>query len=356
MKNGRTLTELAAEIQRQADAKRDYIAPARTLAVEPNTGANDIILTMDGRDERLPLTDHAHGQLASYTDIPKAYYDRMRAADAGLLATNVNRWLQSKPRGESRMVRTLDGRARAVLSNSYKRVDHDVMAEAMLPLVLDGAFGNMTVDSCEVTERRLYVKLTSQDLVREVKVGDAVAFGFAFGNCEVGGGSYFAELFIKRLVCMNGMRVDMGVRRAHLGRRIESGDEASELYQTDTIVADERALRLKLRDTVRGLLSPPSIEMAFSKFQRSTESEPVEVPDKAVEVLGKRLALNETERGSVLKHLALGGDLTKWGVANAITRASADVPSYDRASEMESLGWDVIELPDSAWRTVAQAA
>jgi hypothetical protein len=36
----------------------------------------------------------------------------------------------------------------------------------------------------------------------------------------------------------------------------------------------------------------------------------------------------------VLKHLILGGSLTTWGLANAVTRAAQDAESYDRATEL----------------------
>lgn len=36
--------------------------------------------------------------------------------------------------------------------------------------------------------------------------------------------------------------------------------------------------------------------------------------------------------------------------AEVQARAAADVDSYDRATELEALGWQVIDLPESAWR------
>ena len=47
----------------------------------------------------------------------------------------------------------------------------------------------------------------------------------------------------------------------------------------------------------------------------------------------------------MLKHLIKGGDLSAWALANAVTRAAADLESYDRATEFEALGGKVIELP-----------
>lgn len=357
MKTGRTLTELAQEIVRQKAAKLDIIAPTRRITAEPiKAGVALNVAGRDGESKAFDLTPHAFGQLASYADVPKAYADRLATTNPELLADNLNHWLRRKPATEARMVRVLDGHARALLSNSYRRIDHDLILETMLPLVVSGALGELTVRSCEVTDKRLYVKVVSPSLVREVKVGDPVAFGFSFGNCEIGGGSFFCELFVEQLRCTNGMRVDVGVRKAHLGRRIAADEEAVELFASDTLRADDRALQLKMRDTIKGLLSPASIELAFGKFREAATSQPIEVPDKAVEVLAQRFTLNDAERGSVLKHLALGGDLSRWGAAAAVTRTAEDLGDYDRASTLEALGWDIIDLPKDAWREVATAA
>ncbi len=77
--------------------------------------------------------------------------------------------------------------------------------------------------------------------------------------------------------------------------------------------------------------------------------------EEVVEVTAKRFALNDGERSSVLKHLIRGDDMTQWGLANAITRAAQDVESYDRATELESLGGTIVELPQATWKVLATA-
>lgn len=43
-------------------------------------------------------------------------------------------------------------------------------------------------------------------------------------------------------------------------------------------------------------------------------------------------------------------------VPNAITRMSSDVESYDRATDLERVGAQVIELPRDDWKVLAEAA
>jgi len=104
MKTGKSLTELAMELERQSSAKTDYIANTSALEMTPN---GNLAIQGDSHQE-FPITAHAHAQIAARLDIPAKYYNRMKAEVPELLAANVNRWFHSKP--ERRMVRTLDGR------------------------------------------------------------------------------------------------------------------------------------------------------------------------------------------------------------------------------------------------------
>jgi hypothetical protein len=64
MKSGRSLTELAAELQRQSETKRDFLAPQNKLTAVVIDN-NDIAI--DGiNGEPFPLTNYAHGQVAEH--------------------------------------------------------------------------------------------------------------------------------------------------------------------------------------------------------------------------------------------------------------------------------------------------
>ena len=44
--------------------------------------------------------------------------------------------------------------------------------------------------------------------------------------------------------------------------------------------------------------------------------------------------------------------MSLYGLSNAVTRMSADVESYDRATELESIGWDIITMEPEQWREI----
>ena len=75
-----------------------------------------------------------------------------------------------------------------------------------------------------------------------------------------------------------------------------------------------------------------------------------------MQVLQKKAGLTDDERGGIMRHLITGGDLSQWGLANAVTRHSQDVAGYDRATELEVLGGTIIELDPRDWKAIAEAA
>lgn len=351
MKTGRTLTQLAAEIERRRDAKRDFVAHRSQLSL---TAGNHLNIVKDG-PETFPLTDYAHGQLAATLGIPKPYYDRMRTSDTSLLDRNVNHWLTEE--GERRhMIRTLDGMARALVSDRYQRIENEDIAEVALPILAEEGGENMRIASCELTERRMYIKAVFPKLQGEVKRGDAVQAGVLISNSEVGSGAVVIAPMIYRLVCTNGMISGDALRRNHVGRKANESDEVYEMLSDETREADDRALLLKVRDVVRACTDTAKFESTVERLRAAAEDRRMENPVKAVEVLAKRERLSTNETGGILRHLVEGGDLSRYGMLNAVTRFSQDVEDYDRATELEALGGKVLSLPKTDWSVLAEAA
>jgi len=253
------------------------------------------------------------------------------------------------------MVRTLDGGARAFLSDRFQPFDNDLIASAALETLQEVAPG-MVIRSADLTPTKLYIKASFPTVQREVKKGDVVESGVLISNSEVGAGAVDVAPFSTRLVCLNGMKhTAFGARRNHVGR-VVGGQDGAEIFQSDTLRADVRAFLLRLRDVIKATVDPVQFaaiveQMAESAGQR-IEGDVV----KVVDVTAKRLALSDGEKSGVLRHLIEGGDLSRWGLANAITRAAADCEDYDRASDLEAFGGRVVEMPQASWREIAVAA
>ncbi|TXH55904.1 MAG: DUF932 domain-containing protein [Desulfurellales bacterium] len=346
MKAGKTLMELAAEVQRQSTAKADFVAVAGALKMV----GGELEIPTKGSFE---LNENAHDQLGSYLGIPSKYYDRMRVEAPALLATNVNRWLAESE--DKRMIRTLDGKVRAVLSDKYRPLDNEQLLETILPVL-----GNqqMEIQSCEVTEKKLYLKVLTPKIQYEIVKGDVVQAGLVISNSEIGGGSLSIEPLLYRLVCTNGLIAnDSKMRKYHVGRGNDSfGAGAIEYFRDETRLADDRAFWFKVRDLVSGAIDQINFSKLAESFFATKEDKITADPVQVVEIFSKQNALNQTEKNGVLAHLLGGGELNRFGLMNAVTRYSQDVESYDRATQFEKLGGAVLELPRSEWKSLNEQA
>ena len=354
MKAGRTLSEVAAEIERQAETKHDYIADTRQLRLEDDGHT----LSLDGHGI-FQTKDLALTQIGAHAGIPVPYMRRMQTEAPELLARNVNHWFQAKP--AQRMVRTLDGGARAFLSSRYARIDNLEVAHTVLPVLAEigRKFGGMEVVSSEVTDHRLYLKAVFPSLRAEItntrRVGDFVEAGILISNSEVGLGAVSVKAFARFLACLNGMTRDGGGAWKHVGRRADESEEIYALLTDEAKAADDKALLLKLRDTVAATLDRSQFDAWVHKIQHTTEQQIEGDVPAAVEALAKTLTLRQDEKSSVLRHLIEGGDLSRFGLMNAVTRTAEDVESYDRATELEALGGAVVDLNARDWHLISTA-
>ena len=299
----------------------------------------------------LDIQSTAHQQIGDYLEIPRKYYRRMLGEDAELLAYNVNRWFQQKP--EQRMIRTMDGRARAFLSNRYRRIDNLDIATITLPII--GEMKDAIYASCELTEDYMYIKAVNPRLTAEVVPGDVVQGGVIITNSETGHGSVCVQPLIYRLVCSNGMVVnDAKARRYHVGR-IASTDDDFQIYSQETLDADDQAFVLKLQDTVRAAVNEAKFAAVLDKMRESKDAKlnTADIPN-VVKLASSNFKITEAESAGVLQHLIEGGDLTLYGLANAVTRYSQDVENYDRASKLEEIGYQVMTMSPKLFQAINQ--
>lgn len=200
-----------------------------------------------------------------------------------MLDQNINTWLEQKP--ERRMIRVLDGKVRAFLADRYRRLDNLELCAAVLPVIQE--MQGSQIESCEVTPTHLYIKVVNRRVKAEVKVGDIVQAGFVVSNSEVGLGSLRVEPLV---------------------------DEAKFMLTVD-----------KLREAT----------------QIPLKHDPV----KAVELLADKFQLTENERGDILRQLFMGADNSRYGLVNAVTAASKIAKSYERATDLERIGGEILSLP-----------
>ncbi len=355
MRTGINLQALAAKIEGNRELKHDLVVDTSTAAMTIDRDRKPLLVVSDkATKSSFPILPIAHRQISTHTNIPATYYDRMAEDAPQLLADNVNTWLQLNP--SRRMVRTLGGDMRAFLSDRYQRIEHEEIAEVVLPVLSD--VPGIRIVSAEVTARKLYIHAVTSRIQREVKKGDVVEAGVLIQNSEVGHGSVAIQPLVWRLICLNGMKgVDGSYRRNHVGRRVDEDETIEQVWADDTRRADDRAVLLKVRDTVKAALDEAKFAARIAKIAElaGADARVTGDPAKAIDVLAKKVNIAEGERGGVLRALIEGGDLSAWGMINAIT-AQAHTADYDRAVEFETIGGRLAGMPATEWRQILQAA
>lgn len=363
MKSGKSLVEIATELMRQTETRKDYIAPQGNIQAIVKEGE----VMIDGiNGNPFPVQRHAHGQLATHLGIPAKYYDRMKAEQPELLAANVNTWFSAD--GENkRMVRTLDGRVRAFLSPKYRPLDNFDLAETVLPTLTQL---NAQIMSAELTETRMYIKAILPSLSDELPEGMTygghnriggdrghVVAAIVIANSEVGAGTLRIEPSVYTTRCTNLMILaEAAMKKYHVGRAFDA-DASYEVFRDATRQADDRAFFMKVKDITAAAFNEEIFRKAIAEIRKTAEVPIVskELP-KVVEVAVRRLALPQGTQGSILTHLAGGGDLTQWGLSSAITRTANDFDDYEGATDLERAGGELLALPAREWEAISNAA
>jgi hypothetical protein len=349
-----------AEIGRRRGAIADYLKDADAISIDVEDSRPRLALAdVPGRFVIAPTMV---AQLASKLNIPKAYLDRCAAERPRAFKANIEEWLHGRP--GRHLVRTLDGRARAFLSDRYRILDNfDLLSQAVLPAIKEsGTHHNMPliVRQAAITDTRMYLKVTSPRTQGEIKRGDVVQSGFIVSNSEVGAGAWRAEQFLYRLVCSNGMIGEYSLARYHIGSARES-DPAASLYSDDTNRKIDQAIIGQTRDIIAACLNKARLDVAIQRLQ-GLERVPIDVdPTMAVDAVGKRISggagFLESEKASIIDDLMRSRDLSAFGLLNSITATAREVPDYDRQVEMERAGGRLLEMdPADVARSITQAA
>jgi hypothetical protein len=328
------LIGLVKELERQRENSLDLIVESENLWAIPDE-EEGVRLGIPDRGQWY-LTEWAHLQLAEKLGIPKRYYDRMReAGKTELLADNINAWLEGK---ERRLIRILDGRIRAILSDRYRIIDN----YDFVFLALDEFKKKETVEiyRIDLTETMLYLKALDRTLTASIKEEDIVYGGLILRNSEVGASALRVEPFILRKVCRNGLILKHSLKKIHLGRQTLETDFMA--WSDETRKLEDKALWSKVRDVIRATFDK-QVFQGWVKRLRESVWVGIEKPIEAVNNIVRHLNLSEEQRSQLLMHFS---EHTKYGLINAITRLARDRGNVDEQIRLEEFGGRLLGSSD----------
>jgi hypothetical protein len=363
-----TVADLAAVLQAQHAAKLDVVTPARHLVADNGhlrlIGVGEPRLTPDGvtvGETVLRPTAVADAGIADKLGIPLPYLRRLRAEQIGLYDANVNTWLADDP-DRRFLVRGLHdpdggvGVARALLSDSYRVVDNlDVLMAVLEGVRVAGV--PVDIASCDLTERRMYVKVRAPgigeyapELLADYRSpftgargadNPLVFAGFVVSNSETGHGSFALTPQLTVQVCDNGMTITRdALREVHLGGRLADGVVR---WSGDTQDALLGLVVKQARDAVATFLDREYVRAKLAEIARQA-GVPIRDPQATLERVGKALRFTAEQQATVLAHFVQGGDVTSGGVLHAVTSAAQTLEDADAAHDLERAGLRAMAL------------
>lgn len=367
------MQRVAAELQRVAAAKRDYVVGSKSINLYAD-GANIIadfpIPGMFGASQTFDIGRVAHEEFADKTGIPQSYYRRMLSEAPELLTENVLHWLRSQPKNY--LVRTLDGHIRALLSDHYRTLDNADFFFRVGKAAIDGG---AVLQRLDLSEEHFYLRALRPDFAAKVTGrgddlrakgklfssgykrdngtwqgpddddpnGDWIFPGIVCSNSEVGRGGFKAELSMFRATCSNYIIASRSVYKVHRGERLEEG--LIDLGD-DTRAAKDSALWLEIRDMVLAAFDEDAWTKLVAKANQA-QADVLDNPIEAVDAVAKDCGLSDEDKQSVLNELiapktGLNVGATRWGLVNAVTMLQHS-KGVEQAVEIERAGANLLE-------------
>ena len=348
MKSTMTMDQFLGEVARRDEAKKDFMVGPRKMFM----GLGDDSISIEKQGD-FGIKDTAHAHIAEKLGIPKKFYDDLPGRVPGLRAHTVNQLLSVDR--TKRLVRTLDGDVRGVLSDRFKPIDNFMVLQSALPVLKEHS--GMEVLASQLSDSRMYLQMTFPKLTGEITVGDAVTAGITITNSEIGAGAFDVRSFIMRLRCRNGMVGESVLRQYHVGRKAGENIEDYDIFADDTIKADMESFKLRFRDILKHSLTQATFESQLIGL-RATAGQIILPKDieGAVENVTRKYAFTQGEGKQILANLWAEKDISRWGLANAVTALVHNSDSADRQYDIERAGYDLMTLPQAGWNAIADVA
>ena len=311
------ICDLIDLVDRLRAVQRDITVNTSDLAVTPSDGS-----LMVGGNERYAMREHAFGQLCARLEVPTHY---ARRCDTGLRAQNLNRWLNQEDRNV--MLRLEGGEVRAVLSASYRPINH---AEILAWLV--DRLGDDTLIRYELTEGYLDMQVIRESPVYSLsdRGRQGLHRGIHLRNSEIGSSRVQVSTLVFRSICLNGLILSGGqwsYSRRHVGKADVADDVRGAFDQAMTLAGK----------AAEGFLGTQEVEVA----------EPLQVFDRIV----KRYELAQHEDAAIRKAFLWEPGHTLYHVINSLTRAgnARDLPLVSR-HRLQELGGRISSLASEGHR------
>jgi hypothetical protein len=369
------LPQLAEKLQSQNVQKADFVVPAHLISMKegriifPFDEIGQVLAQAGIKTDSnlsLEIMDVFHGGVCDKLGIPRNYYNKMVGAHDMLRDANVNHWLQNV--GGNIMVRTFvdratnTGYARALLSDRYELIDnYDVLIAALTAIRETGL--NVEVEVADITERKMYVRFVCPDIQIQAPelmknyrnpvngiMGDGIVLGFVLANSEVGQGQFSIAPLAKIFTCNNRMNfLSDAYQRTHLGARKEV---SSITWSQETKTKTLELVCSQVKDAIKYFATADYLSGKVQKLVDANK--PIQNPADTIRIVSKEINFTEAQEKLVLDYFIKSGDMTSFGVVQAVTYHAHADNGADARYDIESLSENLIERVNKADKVLVQ--
>ena len=337
MKKGQEIKSMLKQINDDVENKKDYIVPLNKIDITSNHVEVYPHLKYEGNDFFYSMNDNSLNHLCNKLEIGTKYISKCLPVSQELVSHNLNFWIKNTKEKEL-MLRTYDteplNEARAILSNRYKRIDIDNVANHTLDRLMDM---NAELKYSYYDRDNMNITAVLPKLEGEVVKGDIVQGGITITNSEVGSGSLIIKPFVYRLVCTNGMVAPSYLNQfyaKHVGKMLINAED-DEQWKS---IIDKMHQQLDL------VSNPEVFEENLQRLKQATNEK---VNSHQIIQLAKKQSISDDERAGIFERLNhyVGEDfvVSKYELANAVTNlANDESKTDDRARFLQELGGMII--------------
>ncbi len=344
------VAKVLQEIQRRKESAKDYAGDTRLMDVRDVDG--ELVLALKETGPFVGFTRNGSRQLAQALQIPTPFFDRLAENEKhrGQLAQLATHLLHTEPK--KRLVRTLDNRARAFLSDRYRMLDNfDLFMLSVEQFEKAGAEiwdAHLTDDHFRLyavapgTTGMVAGKLDGGDhtFADVTDGGDEHIAAIQITNSETGLGALRVRPCSLRSVCSNWCVMDQSLAKIHLGRQRDEEGWISD----ETKKADDHVTWRKVRDIIRTAFDPEKFQEIIAQLngaKKEDTPEPLKAIDAAVEFLG----LPKDSLDKIREKYLGDRDYTRYGILQAVTFQTHGAATDSERMDFEDAGAKVLATP-----------